>query len=69
MKKEFVIVNTKQFSYHTDTLKYCEKLKNKYNVSYICLDQGHNKILEKGINVFYINDASFVFLRELKFVF
>ena len=27
MKKEFFIVNTKQFSYHTDTFKYCENLK------------------------------------------
>lgn len=69
MKKEFVIVNTKQFSYHTDTFKYCENLKSNYNVSYVCLDQGYRKVFEKGVNVFYINDTSFVFLRELKFVF
>lgn len=51
--KELIIINTKQYGYHTDTYMYCKYLKNKYNITYYCIDQGLKKIEEINLNVFY----------------
>tara|TARA_B100001741_G_scaffold283546_1_gene258556 strand:+ start:3017 stop:4072 length:1056 start_codon:yes stop_codon:yes gene_type:complete len=68
MKKELVIVNTKQFSYHTDTYKYCKYLNKSYSISYFCIDQGKKKQDLKEVNVFYQNDSYTFFFKELKFI-
>jgi|AntRauTorcE11897_2_1112592.scaffolds.fasta_scaffold00775_2 glycosyltransferase involved in cell wall biosynthesis len=60
-----LIVNKKQFGYHTDTYQYCKHLKDDFNITYIGLDNGKAKIDEKNINVIYTESSSNVFFRYL----
>ncbi|MCK4920208.1 MAG: hypothetical protein KAS71_04130, partial [Bacteroidales bacterium] len=53
-KQKFIIVYPNQFGYHTDSYKYCEYLNDRYDISYICFDQGFEKLELPHINVIYI---------------
>lgn len=53
-KERILFVYPIQFGYHTDTFKYCEHLQNKYDIRYICFDQGLDQISLPGINVTYL---------------
>jgi hypothetical protein len=48
-----LIVYPNQFGYHTDTFKYCEHLSNTFEITYICFDQGFEKIFIPKINLIY----------------
>lgn len=70
--KHVLIIATNQFGYLTDTYKYCEYLKNTYDITYICWDYGLPKIDSGGVNVKYIERSGnkitrfFKFLKSLK---
>ena len=51
---KLLIVYPNQFGYLTDTYKYCEYLYYKYDITYICIDQGFEKMTLPGINIIYI---------------
>ena len=51
---KLLIVYPNQFGYHTDTFKYCEYLCYKYGITYICIDQGFERMTLPGINIIYI---------------
>lgn len=59
--RPLIIINDEQFGYHIDTYKYAQKLKDKYSIIYICQDHKKNKVIEKGIIVFYINGSTTLF--------
>jgi hypothetical protein len=44
MKKKLLIINKIQFGYHTDTFKYCQYLKDEFDITYICFDAKEIKI-------------------------
>lgn len=54
MKKKLLIINKAQFGYHTDSYQYCEYLKNKYDITYMCFDTGQPKYYMNNIDVQYI---------------
>lgn len=62
MKEKLIITSKDQFGYLIDTFKYCEILKDKYEIIYICLNQGKKKIFLKGIEVIYISKKNNNFL-------
>lgn len=72
MKKKVLIINKKQFGYHTDSYKYCHYLKRDWDVTYYCFDIGEPKIVEDNVKTIYASfDGGylkrwFYFLKGLK---
>lgn len=54
MKKKLLILSKDQFGYHIDTFKYCEHLKDDFEITYICLDRGLDRVVDEKIKVRYI---------------
>lgn len=53
MKPKLLFVYPNQFGYHTDSYKYCEYLRDTYNIYYVCFDQGLERMDIPQINVIY----------------
>lgn len=53
MKKNVLIIRREQFGYHTDIYKWCEYLKNDYNVSTITFG-GRPKCYMSGVKNIYV---------------
>lgn len=53
-KQSLLIINKTQFGYHIDTLKYCENLKEEFDVTYLCFDTHKEKVHVPGVKVIYI---------------
>jgi len=54
IKPKLLFVYPNQFGYLTDTYKYCEHLKDSYDINYICFDQGLERLVLPKVNVIYI---------------
>jgi glycosyltransferase involved in cell wall biosynthesis len=67
-KEKLIIINKIQFGYHTDSYQYCNHLKDKYNIIYICFDTGKDKIQLEGISVIYFESQSFYLKRGFGFI-
>jgi len=65
--KKILIVNRTQFGYNIDSYNYCHYLKDKYKITYLCIDKGHTKIQEEGIDIEYILEDGGYFSRGFKF--
>jgi len=66
--KKLLIINRAQFGYHIDSYKYCQYLKNKFDITYICLDSGQDKIEESGINIIYVPHVNSFIKRGIGFI-
>lgn len=66
--KELLIIGNDQFGYHTDSFKYCEYLRTKYAISYLCFDKGFEKKSLKSVSVIYIPRTGTKLFRSLHFV-
>ena len=55
MKQKLLIINFASFGYHIDTYEYCHKLKDQFDIKYICVDNGEKKLSLNGVNVCYIS--------------
>jgi glycosyltransferase involved in cell wall biosynthesis len=53
-KNRILFIYPIQFGYHTDTYKYCDHLRYKYEISYICFDQGLERIVLPEVNIIYL---------------
>lgn len=53
-RHKLIIVYPNQFGYHTDSYKYCEYLPPAYDITYICFDQGFDRLQLPGIDVIYV---------------
>lgn len=67
MKKILIITKT-QFGYFIDPLKYCEYLKDQYNITYVSWDFGLLKSEISGIDTHYLPRKGNKILRYLKFL-
>lgn len=67
-KKKILMVSCSQFGYHTDMLKYCEYLKDKYNIFYYCKNQKNIIIKKENINIKYIENSNNKILDRIKFL-
>lgn len=65
--KKILIVNRTQFGYNIDSLKYCQYLKDEFDVTYFCLDTGKIKVKEEGVNIVYITQKGGYLARGFSF--
>ena len=54
-KPKLLIIDKHQFGYLTDAYKWCEWLKDDYDITFLTADVGKEKITMPGINVKYIS--------------
>src|SRR5690554_7339475 len=52
--KPLLIITKRQFGHHTNYYKYCELLKEDFNITFICFDTGLEKLKMNGVAVKYI---------------
>ena len=62
-----LFVYPNQFGYHTDSYKYCEYLQEFFKISYICFDQGFERLDLPEVNVYYMPYNIGKFKRLLHF--
>jgi len=67
-KKSLLIINRAQFGYHTDSFKYCQYLKNDFNITYICFYGDKEKISEDGVEVVYVPYKGSFIYRGIGFI-
>ncbi len=66
---KILLVTTTQFGYLVDYYRYYGYLKKKgYDVKYICIDYGHEKIENGNPDIHYINGQGNKLLRHFKFI-
>ena len=53
-KHKILIVYPNQFGYHTDSFKYCEYLRESFDIVYVCFDQGFERLSLPDVNVIYM---------------
>jgi glycosyltransferase involved in cell wall biosynthesis len=68
MIQKILIINKTQFGYHTDSYKYCEHLREEFDVTYLCFDSGLNKLEMENINVKYIPNKGTKIFRGIRFI-
>lgn len=51
LKPSLLFIYPNQFGYHTDSYKYCEYLRDSFNITYFCFDQGFEKIVIPTVSV------------------
>jgi len=66
--EKLLIINRAQFGYHIDSYKYCQYLKNKFDITYICFNNKNKKVREDGVNVVYIKNTGSFLNRGLRFI-
>ena len=54
MNPKLLFVYPNQFGYHTDSYKYCEHLKDAFDISYMCFDQGFERMTLSHVKVIYL---------------
>ena len=55
MKPKLLIINKCQFGYLTDSYKWCEYLRDEYDITMLCIDSGHKKFEMDGVKIQYVN--------------
>lgn len=68
MKKTILFINKAQFGYHTDYYKFCEYLRDIYEVKYFCFDTGKLKLNMERVSVKYVPFKGPKALRGLRFM-
>ena len=66
--RELLIISNEQFGYHTDSYKYCQYLRNEYDITYLCFSKGQEHILMEGISVVYVPWKSRKLIRSVAFI-
>jgi len=67
-KRKLVIIDQRQFGYHTGNYHYCKYLKNDFKVVYICWNQNYQKINMPDVRVIYVNRKRNMIFRSLLFL-
>ena len=66
--KKILFIDNQQFGSLTDSFKYCEILKDKYDITYLCFDKGLEKQSIKGVKVKYVSYSGNKSLRGIRFL-
>ncbi|MBR5332764.1 MAG: glycosyltransferase family 4 protein [Muribaculaceae bacterium] len=67
MKKQLLIIHKTQFGYLTDAYKWCQYLRNDYDITVVSLNQSFPIVEMKGIKIVDITGRNF-YLRGIKFL-
>ena len=65
--KELLFVDKNPFGILIDTYKYCEYLKEEYDITYVCIDYGYNKLSMEGVKVVYVPNINSKLFRGVVF--
>jgi glycosyltransferase involved in cell wall biosynthesis len=65
--KKILIISREQFGYHTDVFKWCEYLRDEYNVEVITFD-GKPKVMLENVKVHYVSNSGNRTIRGLRYV-
>lgn len=65
--QKLLIISREQFGYHTDIYKWCEYLRDEYEIEAITFD-GKPKVSMNGIKVHYVSNTGSRSLRGLRYV-
>ena len=68
MSMKIIILNTPQFGTLTDSYKWCEYLKDDYNIVFLCFDSHLKKMDLPGVNYVYIHRFDSPLLRGLWYI-
>jgi glycosyltransferase involved in cell wall biosynthesis len=68
MNKNLLIINKTQFGYHTDYYKYCEYLRDEFDVTYLCFDSGFKKLEMNNVKVKYVFTKGIKPIRGARFI-
>lgn len=66
--KKILIINKSQFGYHTDYYKYCEYLRDEFDVTYLCFDGGRKKLQMENVNIKYVSNKGIKLIRGIRFI-
>lgn len=66
--KKILIISRAQFGYYVDPFKYCEYLKDQYDITYVSWDFGHPRLELAGIEVVYVPRIGNKALRYFRFL-
>ncbi len=66
--KRMLIINQRQFGYHSDTYYYCKYLYTDFSIAYICWDYKDPKINLNGIHTIYISRKGNIVIRNIRFM-
>lgn len=67
-KQNLLIINKAQFGHLTDAIKWCEYLKDYYNITFLCFDSLNERTEIPGVKVKYINYSGSYKTRGYRFV-
>lgn len=67
-RSKLLIVCKNQFGYLIDAYKWCEHLKDEYEITYLCFNTGQQIINMPGINIKYVNYSGPNYIRGLRFM-
>lgn len=65
--QRILIISRGQFGYHTDVFKWCEYLRDEYDVEAITFD-GRPKVSMDGVKVHYVSDSGNRSVRGIRYV-
>lgn len=65
--QKILIISRGQFGYHTDVYKWCEYLRDEYEVELITFD-GRAKVAMDGVKVHYVSNAGNRIFRGIRYV-
>lgn len=68
MKKKLIIINKWSFGYHTDSYKWCEYLKDCYDITFICFDSEPKRMSMPGVEVKYVKYSGSRRTRGFRYV-
>ncbi len=66
--KKILIINKSQFGYHTDYYKYCEYLRDEFDVTYVGFDGGRKKLQMENVNIKYVSYKGIKLIRGIRFI-
>lgn len=68
MLPTLLYIDTNQFGYHKGSYKMCQNLYMDFNITFICFDNGYQKIEETDIKVIYVPWNSSYFKNGVRFM-
>ncbi|MCM1354841.1 MAG: glycosyltransferase [Staphylococcus sp.] len=68
-RKSLLIIDKEQFGYTTDLYKWCEYLRDEYDITFLTADKGLKKVHLDGIKIFYVKFGRLPYvMRGLLFI-
>lgn len=67
-KPKILVINKNQFGHHTDYYKFCEYLKDEFDITFLCFYLNYELLEMEGIEVVYVSYKGHYVLRGIMFL-